>query len=195
MTDALVLQPGRTRQLDLYWADGDLDQAARDVAGQLLGDADVLPLTVFLGARVFPIAVWDHMAVRIRLEHLRPPMLDRDEVVTRHSDLDWPSVLRIVGFVGVGRPAAVRRELSGLRAIARTIGLFPRYPSRSALIAEEFDLQGTALTVMGKGGVEVHVGGDGGPRLGSDLSPLWRRAFEERIFAWAARGDHLPLTL
>jgi hypothetical protein len=136
---------------------------------------------------------WNHDALATRLTHLRHPVLDRELLLDRHGDRDWPSVLRIVGFIGVGRPSAVRRELSGLRAIARTIGMFPDYPVRSRLIAEEFDLQGTALTVVNERGVEVHVGGDAGPRGGSDLSPLWRRAFEERLFAWASRSGQLPL--
>lgn len=170
------------------------DEAAALVTTELLPGASVLPITAFLDATVYPVVVWDRRALSKRLAQMDGPGTSTD-AVRELQNAGSPTVLRVAAMIGVGAPTATRRALRPLRSLSRTVGMFRAFPSRSPLIAEEFDAQGTALVVCDGGVVDVHVGGDAGVRAGSSLSPLWRRVYEERLFEWAMRSDVLPFGL
>lgn len=188
-----VLRHGLTATARHLWGQRDIDLAATHVADQLTAGTMVLPLTVFLGSHVYPVVCWDHHALQRRVTEVRPPILDRDKIRDAMTDESSPSPLSIVAFIGVGRPAQVRTELSGLRGLARTIGMFPRLPQRSPFIAEGFDAQGSTLVVVDDDhDVQVQVGGDGAAAAGSSLAPVWARIFEERLFWWALHTERWP---
>jgi len=189
---SIVLQAGADPDVDRVWGvASSRDAAAARVAAAMVPGATVLPLTTFVEASVYPVVVWDRKALTSRLAGLVAPAVTTDRVRTLLED-QVPSVLRMAAMIGVGAPTRTRRSLRPLRSLSRTIALFPVFPRRSPLIAEECDAQGSALVVCDGGPVQVHVGGDAGVRAGSALSPLWRRVYEERLFAWAIRSDALP---
>jgi hypothetical protein len=190
-----MLQAPRRGAADRAWGElGLRDGAAARATTTLLPGAAVLPLTTFLDANVYPVVVWDRRALWLRLSRMDGPAVSTD-AVRDLLDAGCPTVLRVAAMIGVGAPTPTRRALRPLRSLARTIGMFPAFPRRSPLVAEEFDAQGTALVVCDASSVEVHVGGDAGVRAGSALSPLWRRVYEERLFEWAIRSDALPCAL
>lgn len=195
MSNSNVLQAPRRDAADRAWGDPEVrDAAAAHAITTLLPGAAVLPLTTFLDANVYPVVVWDRRALSLRLNRMDGPVVSTD-AVRDLLDAGCPTVLRVTAMIGVGTPTPTRRALRPLRSLARTIGMFPVFPRRSPLIAEEFDAQGTALVVCDETSIEVRVGGDAGVRAGSALSPLWRRVYEERLFEWAIRSDALPCAL
>lgn len=195
MSVANLLQSPRRNAADRVWGElGLRDAAAAYATTTLLPGAAVLPLTTFLDANVYPVVVWDRRALSARLIRMDGPAASTD-AVRDLLDAGCPTVLRVAAMIGVGAPTPTRRALRPLRSLARTIGMFPAFPRRSSLVAEEFDAQGTALVVCSEMSMKVHVGGDAGVRAGSALSPLWRRVYEERLFEWAIRSDALPCAL
>ncbi|MDQ1138340.1 hypothetical protein QE410_003139 [Microbacterium sp. SORGH_AS 1204] len=190
-----VLQTPRRSTADRAWGELELrDAAAARATTTMLPGAAVLPLTTFLDANVYPVVVWDRRALSLRLSRMDGPAVSTD-AVRDLLDAGSPTVLRVAAMIGVGAPTPTRRALRPLRSLARTIGMFPAFPRRSPLVAEEFDAQGTALVACDGTSIEVYVGGDAGVRAGSVLSPLWRRVYEERLFEWAIRSDALPCAL
>lgn len=195
MSISTVLQAPRRNAADRAWGElGLRDAAAAHATTTLLPGAAVLPLTTFLDANVYPVVVWDRRALSARLSSMDGPAVSMD-AVRDLVDTGCPTTLRVAAMIGVGAPTPTRRALRPLRSLARTIGMFPAFPRRSPLVAEEFDAQGTALVVCDESSIDVHVGGDAGLRAGSELSPLWRRVYEERLFEWAIRADALPYAL
>lgn len=195
MSISTVLRAPRRGSADRAWGESALrDAAAARVTTTLLPGAALLPLTTFLDANVYPVVVWDRRSLSARLSRLDGPAASID-AARDLLDAGCPTVLRVAAMIGVGAPTPTRRALRPLRSLARTIGMFPRFPRRSPLVAEEFDAQGTALVICDKTSVAVHVGGDAGVRSGSALSPLWRRVYEERLFEWAIESDALPAGL
>lgn len=195
MSNSNVLQAPDQNAIDRMWGEpGARDGAAAHATTTLLPGAAVLPLTKFLDANVYPVVVWDRRALSARLTRMEGPAVST-HTVRDLLDAGRPTVLRVAAMIGVGAPTPTRRTLRPLRSLARTIGMFPEFPRRSPLVAEEFDAQGTALVVCDESSIEVHVGGDAGVRAGSVLSPLWRRVYEERLFEWAIRSDALPCAL
>lgn len=195
MSNANVLQAPHRNAADRAWGEtGVRDAAAAHATTTLLPGAAVLPLTKFLDANVYPVVVWDRRALSARLSSMDGPAVSTD-AVRDLLDAGCPTALRVAAMIGVGAPTPTRRALRPLRSLARTIGMFPGFPRRSPLVAEEFDAQGTALVVCDESSIDVHVGGDAGVRAGSALSPLWRRVYEERFFEWAIRSDALPCAL
>lgn len=185
----LLQAPSRMQAAESGWCDaGARDAAAARVTTRMLPGASVLPITRFLDATVYPLVVWDRRALDVRLATMVGPATTMESAL-HLVETDAPSVLRVAGMVGIGDPTPVRRALRPLRALARTIAMFPHYPSRSLLVAEEFDAQGTGLVVADAKDIIVHVPGDPGVRRGSHLSALWRRVYEERLFEWAMRAD------
>tara|TARA_R100000365_G_C2747920_1_gene78394 strand:+ start:5071 stop:5691 length:621 start_codon:yes stop_codon:yes gene_type:complete len=195
MSNSNVLQAPRPNAADRAWGERRVrDAAAAHTTTTLLPGAAVLPLTTFLDANVYPVVVWDRRALSARLSSMDGPAVSTD-AVRDLLDAGCPTALRVAAMIGVGAPTPTRRALRPLRSLARTIGMFPAFPRRSLLVAEEFDAQGTALVACDESSIEVHVGGDAGVRAGSALSPLWRRVYEERLFEWAIRSDALPCAL
>lgn len=195
MSISNVLHAPRRNAGDSAWGEPELrDAAAARVTTTLMPGAAVLPLTKFLDANVYPVVAWDRRALYSRLSLMDGPAVSTD-AVRDLLDAGCPTVVRVAAMIGVGAPTPTRRALRPLRSLARTIGMFPAFPRRSPLVAEEFDAQGTALVVCDEARIEVHVGGDAGVRAGSALSPLWRRVYEERLFEWAIRSDALPCAL
>lgn len=185
----LLQAPSRAQAADSDWCDpGARDAAAARVTTSILPGASVLPITRFLDATVYPLVVWDRRALDLRLTTMVGPATTMESAL-HLVEIGAPSVLRVAGMVGVGASTPMRRALRPLRALARTIAMFPHYPSRSPLAAEEFDAQGTALVIAKAEDIVVHVPGDLGARPGSHLSALWRRVYEERLFEWAMRAD------
>lgn len=186
----VVLQaPSRAQAADSDWCDADArNAAAARVTTSIVPGASLLPITRFLDATVYPLVVWDRRALDLRLATMVGPATTMESAL-HLVETGAPSVLRVAGMVGIGAPTPARRALRPLRALARTIAMFPDYPIRSPLAAEEFDAQGTALVVADAKNIVVHVPGDSGVRPGSHLSALWRRVYEERLFEWAMRSD------
>lgn len=191
----LLKAPSASHASDSGWSHADVrDRAAALLTTEVFPGACLLPLTVFLDATVYPVVVWDRRALEARFTAMVGPATN-SEGVWRLEDDEVPTVLRVVGLVGVGAPTATRRALRPLRALARTIAMFPSFPNRSPFVAEEYDAQGTAIVVVDGEKVDVRVGGDAGVRPGSSLSLLWRRIYEERLFDWAMRSDTMPYGL
>ena len=170
------------------WKPDEAEIAAHRVADQLFWSGSVLPYAAFAGARVFPVVAWDFSAVTKRLREDIEPFLSPRAVQDRLSDgTAGPSPLRMLGFLGIGQLADVRRELAGLRSMGRTVAVtsFRHRPRRMTLA--EYDAQGTAVIAASSDGAYVLVGGDSGPRLGSAMAPVWRRYYEEQLFEWGMR--------
>lgn len=152
---------------------------AQQVVSQLWEIGQALPMASFLGSRVFPVVVWSEEALARRAEVSCRPVLNPKAVQHVLADPECaavtPAVLRIVGFVGLSPLRTVRRELAGLRAVARTVALVPPGARPRALTLAEFDAQGTTVAVPEGRGANVIVGGDPGPREGSAMSPIWLR--------------------
>jgi hypothetical protein len=153
-------------------------------------------LASFAGGRVFPIVAWHIEALYRRAEFGWSPLLSPSRV---HEVLDdrrrreaIPSALTILGFVGVSPLPIARRELSGLRSMARTIAMVPSTTRAHRLTLAEFDAQGTAVVELEGDDARVLVGGDSGARQGSGMSPVWHRFYEEQLLDWAVRTDSLP---
>lgn len=183
-----------TAALDRSWrSPANLHEAARAVAAQVVGIGQMLPLTQFADARVFPIINWRPEALQRRLTSGHGPVLDLQEVYRQVSACHdgWPTALRMIGFLGVDALAGARRQLAGLRSMGRTVALVPAGASPRRATLMEFDVQGTAVVATSPD-LHVLVGGDPGVRAGSDLSAVWRRFYEEQLFDWAQRAGTLP---
>ncbi|WBU37355.1 hypothetical protein [Homoserinibacter sp. YIM 151385] len=177
------------------WRSIDLAEAARSVVSNVVGPGETLPLTRFAGALVFPVVEWRSDSLWMRLDRGLSPLLHPaavGEVLSRSGWCrDYPSVLSMVGFIGVAPLSQAREELAGLRSMGRTVAMTPRWAAASSLALAEFDLQGTAVVSLEEE-LQVLVDGDAGIRRGSAMSPVWRRFYEEQLFDWAMKTDSLP---
>jgi hypothetical protein len=178
------------------WLHHDIHQAAKSVVAQVLSGGYLLPLAQFGGAQVFPIVEWQRAALVQRYEFRSDPVLHPSrvhELLGNRLDASFcPSVLSIVGFLGVAPLSKARKELAGLRSLGRTIAMIPQRSMARNMALAEFDLQGTAV-VSCSDEVRVLVGGDPGIRQGSSMSPIWKRFYEEQLYDWALRTDSLPV--
>lgn len=171
-------------------------QAAQAVISDVIGFGEMLPLTGFAGARVFPVVDWQWEALSLRFDEAAKPLLDpalvRDVLEDDGWARDYPTVLSVVGFIGVAPLSEARRELAGLRSMGRTVAMTPRRAATSTLTLAEFDLQGTAVVSLDDE-LRILVGGDPGIRRGTQMSPVWMRFYEEQLFDWAMKTKSLPI--
>lgn len=178
------------------WLHQDIHQAAKSVVSQMLSGGHLLPLARFAGAEVFPIVKWQRAALIQRFDHRSDSMLHPSlihELLENKIDASYcPSVLSIVGFVGVAPLSKARKELAALRSLGRTIAMIPQRSMARNMALAEFDLQGTAV-VRCSDEVHVLVSGDPGIRQGSSMSPVWKRFHEEQLYDWALRTGSLPV--
>lgn len=177
------------------WPRNNVQRAAEAVLEEVVGVGCLLPLVQFGGAQVFPIVEWGGGSLAQRTESASAPVLHPSQI---HDLLEdpigialCPPALSIVGFLGIAPLTNARRELAGLRSLGRTIAMVPRPPSVSRTVLAEFDLQGTAV-VSCLDEIRVLIGGDPGARRGSDMSPIWKRFYEEQLFDWAIRAGAVP---
>lgn len=177
------------------WCSVDISQAAHAVADGLIGFGAMLPLTLFSGARVFPVVEWWQQSLALRLARDARPLLDpalvRDMLDDRTWAQDYPTALSIVGFIGIAPLSEARQELAALRSMGRTVAMTPCCSAAPTLTLAEFDLQGTAVVSL-EDELHVLVEGDAGARHGAAMSPVWMRFYEEQLFDWALKTESLP---
>lgn len=161
-----------------------------------MGFGALLPLTDFAGARIFPVIEWRWESLSQRLEEAARPLLDpvlvRDVLEDDSRAMDCPTVLSIVGFIGVAPLSEARRELAGLRSLGRTVAMTPRRSVASMLTLAEFDLQGTGVVSLDDE-LRVLVEGEPGIHRGAQMSEVWTRFYEEQLFDWAMKSEALPV--
>lgn len=153
--------------------------------------ATTLPLARFTGVPVFPVIFWDAEAVSARMDRHPKPLLDEGllaQAVDSQSEWDPPSPLTIHGFVSVGSPSAALRDLSGLRALGRTIAAVSSADELSAELMTRFDLQGTAVVSLDDG--ELIVPGDPGPAPGARYDAYWKRVRIEQLYSLALEAQN-----
>jgi hypothetical protein len=193
MTSALVpgLRPGSSPALTNLWRDEDIHLSAGHVCRSLFGPADILPLTVFAGARCFPVVSWNAPVVLDRSRH-NLGTFESPTAAAEAISQGVPSALSIIAAIGVGAPGRVRSELAGVRALARTVAMVPTGTRWRGLLLQDYDAQGTAVVQSNGSSTDVLVGGDAGPKEGTTMSAIWRRVFEEQLVAWSIRSRELP---
>lgn len=169
-------------------------EAAERVAAQLWGSATLLPMARFVSASTFPVVIWDKgaLAQRGASAPLLQPRLVEQVLTDLELSAATPSVLRIVGFIGVSPLATAYQEQAPLRGIARTVVMTSPSAKPRTMTLAECDAQGTAVVTASPDGARVVVPGDPGPRSGSAMSPIWLRLFGEQVFDWAIRSGRLP---
>ncbi|WP_116951631.1 hypothetical protein [Jiangella endophytica] len=198
-TTDLVVPAQWTTAMSREWrtAVPPLDAAAM-VVDQLWCGAQVLPMARFLRAQVFPVVSWDMAALMQRTTSSPAPLLQPKAVGDVLADTErlaqTPSVLRIMGFLGVSPlPEATKRQ-TVLRCLARTVVMLSPNARPHRITLAQCDVQGVTVVVPTADGVNVVVPGNPGPRAGRAMSPIWLRVYEEHMLGWALSNGQVPAT-